>query len=59
MAPFGLGAGAAAVDVGLTGLQAVDLCVYVVAGASQLAAIELVGQDAPLVVVSRWSSPCR
>jgi 4-azaleucine resistance transporter AzlC len=49
--PFGLIAGAAAVDMGLTVLQAVGLSVFVFAGASQLAAIELLGQDAPLVVV--------
>lgn len=49
--PFGLVAGAAAVRVGLSGLQAVGLSVVVFAGASQLAAIELVGKDAPLAVV--------
>lgn len=49
--PFGLVAGAAAVDVGLSGVQAVGLSVFVFAGAAQLAAIDLLGQDAPLVVV--------
>jgi 4-azaleucine resistance transporter AzlC len=49
--PFGLVAGAAAVDAGLSGLQAVGLSVVVFAGASQLAAIDLLGNDAPLVVV--------
>ncbi|MFQ3319962.1 MAG: 4-azaleucine resistance transporter AzlC [Natronomonas sp.] len=49
--PFGLVAGAAAVRVGLSGLQAVGLSVIVFAGASQLAAIELFGQDAPIAVV--------
>ena len=49
--PFGLVAGAAAVDAGLSGLQAVGLSVIVFAGASQLAAIELLGDNAPLVVV--------
>ncbi len=49
--PFGLVAGATAVDVGLSGLQAVGLSVLVFAGASQLAAIELLGGDAPLAVV--------
>lgn len=49
--PFGLVAGAAAVGVGLSGLQAVGLSVVVFAGASQLAAIELIGQDAPAIVV--------
>ena len=49
--PFGLVAGAAAVDAGLSGLQAVGLSVVVFAGASQLAAIELLGDNAPLAVV--------
>lgn len=49
--PFGLVAGAAAVRAGLTGLQAVGLSVIVFAGASQLAAIELFGQDAHIAVV--------
>lgn len=49
--PFGLVAGAAAVDSGLSGLQAVGLSVIVFAGASQLAAIPLLSQDAPLAIV--------
>lgn len=49
--PFGLVAGAAAVGAGLSVLQAVALSVVVFAGASQLAAIELLGADATLVVV--------
>ncbi|MFB6117125.1 AzlC family ABC transporter permease [Halosegnis sp.] len=49
--PFGLVAGAAAVDAGLSGLQAVGLSVIIFAGASQLAAIELLGEGAPLAVV--------
>lgn len=49
--PFGLVAGAAAVRVGLSGVQAVGLSVFVFAGASQLAAIDLLGQDAPVAVV--------
>lgn len=49
--PFGLVAGAAAVDAGLSGLQAVGLSVVVFAGASQLAAIDLLGDGAPLIVV--------
>ena len=49
--PFGLVAGAAAVDAGLSGLQAVGLSVVVFAGASQLAAIELLGDNAPVAVV--------
>ncbi|MFC7177086.1 AzlC family ABC transporter permease [Halosegnis marinus] len=49
--PFGLVAGAAAVEAGLTGAQAVGLSVVVFAGASQLAAIDLLGDGAPLAVV--------
>ncbi|MFW5964072.1 MAG: AzlC family ABC transporter permease [Natronomonas sp.] len=49
--PFGLIAGAAAVGVGLSGLQAVGLSVLVFAGASQLAAIELLGENTSAVVV--------
>lgn len=49
--PFGLVAGAAAVEAGLTGAQAVGLSVVVFAGASQLAAIDLLADGAPLVVV--------
>lgn len=49
--PFGLVAGAAAVDAGLTVAQALGLSVMVFAGASQLAAIDLLGRDAALVVV--------
>ena len=49
--PFGLVAGAAAVDAGLSPAQAVGLSVVVFAGASQLAAIELLGSGSPLVVV--------
>jgi 4-azaleucine resistance transporter AzlC len=51
IAPFGLVAGAAAVRVGLSGLHAVGLSVLVFAGASQLAAIELFGENAPVVMV--------
>ncbi len=51
VAPFALVAGATAVDVGLSPLQAVGLSVIVFAGASQLAAIELLGSNAELLVV--------
>ena len=51
IAPFGLVAGAAAIDAGLTPLQAVGLSVVVFAGASQLAAIDLLGSNAELLVV--------
>lgn len=51
LTPFGLVAGATAVEAGLSWLQAVGLSVVVFAGASQLAAIGLLGAGAPLVVV--------
>lgn len=49
--PFGLVAGAAAVDAGLSLSQAVGLSVVVFAGAAQLAAIDLLGSGSPLAVV--------
>jgi 4-azaleucine resistance transporter AzlC len=51
VAPFALVAGATAVDAGLSPLQAAGLSVVVFAGASQLAAIELLGDNAALLVV--------
>lgn len=49
--PFGLIAGATAIEAGLSGFQAVGLSVVVFGGASQLAAIDLLGGSAPLAVV--------
>ncbi|MBV0901392.1 AzlC family ABC transporter permease [Haloarcula salina] len=49
--PFGLVAGIAAVNAGFGLTTAVGLSVVVFAGASQIAALELLGQDAPLTVV--------
>ncbi len=49
--PFGLVAGVTAVEAGLDPLQAVGMSVVVFAGASQLAAIELLGRTAPATVV--------
>ncbi|MFT5564612.1 MAG: putative branched-subunit amino acid permease [Myxococcota bacterium] len=49
--PFGMVAGAAAVDAGLGLGGAVGLSVFVFAGASQLAAIELLGDAAPTAVI--------
>jgi 4-azaleucine resistance transporter AzlC len=49
--PFGLVAGIAAVEAGLDLGQAVAMSVVVFAGASQLAALELLGRDAPLAIV--------
>ena len=51
VAPFALVAGATAVDAGLSPLQAAGLSVVVFAGASQLAAIGLLGDNAELLVV--------
>jgi 4-azaleucine resistance transporter AzlC len=49
--PFALVAGIAAVDAGLTLAEAVGMSVIVFAGASQLAALDLLGANAPLAVV--------
>lgn len=49
--PFGLVAGIAAVEAGLDLPLAVAMSVVVFAGASQLAALELLGRDAPIAVV--------
>ncbi|SFR51557.1 AzlC family ABC transporter permease [Halogeometricum limi] len=49
--PFGLVSGVAAVEAGLSPLQAVGLSVVVFAGASQLAMVDLLGRNAELVVV--------
>lgn len=49
--PFGLIAGFAAIDAGLTFAHAVGFSVAVFAGASQLAAIDLLGTGSNLVVV--------
>lgn len=49
--PFGLIAGASAIEVGLGMGEAVGLSTIVFAGASQLAAIDLLGRGAPVAVV--------
>ncbi len=51
VAPFGLVVGATAAEEGLSLLQASGLSLGVFAGASQLAAIDLLGSGAPLLVV--------
>ena len=51
LVPFGLVAGVAAVDAGLSPATAVGMSVVVFAGASQLAVIELLRTDTPLLVV--------
>lgn len=50
VAPFGLVVGATAIDEGLHLSEAVGFSVLVFAGASQLAAIDLLGDGAPLLV---------
>ncbi|WP_332898997.1 MULTISPECIES: AzlC family ABC transporter permease [unclassified Haladaptatus] len=49
--PFGLIAGVAAVSAGIPAVHTVGMSVIIFAGASQLAAIELIGQDAPALVI--------
>ncbi|WP_396611673.1 AzlC family ABC transporter permease [Haloferax sp. S1W] len=49
--PFGLVAGVAAVEQGLSVFHAIGFSTVVFAGASQLAMIELLGSDAPLAIV--------
>ncbi|WP_324664471.1 AzlC family ABC transporter permease [Haloarcula sediminis] len=49
--PFGLIAGVATVNAGLGLPEAVGLSAIVFAGAAQLAALDLIGRDAPLAVV--------
>ncbi|GAB3696766.1 AzlC family ABC transporter permease [Halorubrum pallidum] len=49
--PFALVAGIAAVDAGLGLAEAMGMSVIVFAGASQLAALDLIGSGAPLAVV--------
>ena len=49
--PFGLVAGIAAIDCGMTALQAFSSSLLIFAGASQLVAYELIGKGAPLALV--------
>jgi 4-azaleucine resistance transporter AzlC len=49
--PFGFIAGIATVNAGLGLAEAVGLSTIVFAGAAQLAALELIGRDAPLAIV--------
>ncbi|USZ69263.1 AzlC family ABC transporter permease [Halorussus salilacus] len=49
--PFGMVAGVAAVGAGIPAVEALAMSVVIFAGASQLAAAELVGRNAPAVVV--------
>lgn len=49
--PFGLVAGIAAVEVGIGGGGALAFSSLIFAGASQLAALDLIGREAPIAVV--------
>lgn len=49
--PFAMITGVAAVKVGIPKLPALAMSVFIFAGASQLAAVELIGRNAPAVVV--------
>jgi len=51
LVPFGLVAGVAAVNAGLSPAQAIGLSAIVFAGAAQLAVVDLLSRDAPLAVV--------
>jgi len=51
IAPFGVVAGIAAANAGLSALQALGMSVIVFAGAAQLAALELVDQGAPFTII--------
>jgi 4-azaleucine resistance transporter AzlC len=50
--PFGLIAGITAISVGLEPVHGVAMSVIVFAGAAQLAALDLIGKNAPLAVVA-------
>jgi len=49
--PFGMVAGVAAVGAGVPAVEALAMSVVIFAGASQLAAVELIGRNAPALVV--------
>jgi len=52
--PFALIAGVSAVSVGMTEAQGIGMSLIVLAGASQLVAIQLIGLNAPLLII--WTS---
>jgi len=52
--PFALIAGVSAVSVGMTEAQGIGMSLIVLAGASQLVAIQLIGLEAPLLII--WIS---
>jgi 4-azaleucine resistance transporter AzlC len=51
IAPFGIIAGVAATDAGLGLAEAMGFSLVVLAGAAQLASLDLIGRDAPALVV--------
>ena len=52
--PFALIAGVSAVSIGMTEAQGIGMSLIVLAGASQLVAIQLIGLNAPLLII--WTS---
>lgn len=56
IAPFGLIAGIVAIEVGLSVAQAIGMSTLIFAGASQIAALQLIGQGAalPVIVLTVW-----
>jgi 4-azaleucine resistance transporter AzlC len=51
LTPFGVAFGASATDVGLSALEALAMSVFVLAGAAQLAAVQLISAGASAAVV--------
>jgi 4-azaleucine resistance transporter AzlC len=49
--PFGLIYGVAAVDAGLSGVQAIAMSSILFAGSAQLAAVDLMARDAAIIVI--------
>jgi len=49
--PFGIVAGISAVNLGVSKIMALAMSVIMFAGTSQLAALELLGQKAPLIII--------
>jgi 4-azaleucine resistance transporter AzlC len=49
--PFSIITGVAAVEAGIPPLEAIGMSIIIYAGAAQLAAIELIGQTAPVVII--------
>jgi predicted branched-subunit amino acid permease len=50
--PFSFLVGATAIDAGLSPIQTIAMSLVVFAGAAQIAAVDLLGRDAPVTVVA-------